>query len=210
MRNFVLFLLVVLIGCSSGESPENDYAWLDPDVLKRVKNSSQELLLSRPQVEFANGVTASNCIEYFRQKGEVTETAANYAGRSHYLICDALKLADTWPPKLEDKPIEEDLSLCSTLSLSSFEHSLRPRIEADGATLTQLFGEEAIEGLNACSFQGEGRNFVLNAVLLVQEKERPKRMWVWVIDEILDATYRSYVPVWFVFDESQNRWIADQ
>lgn len=59
-------------------------------------------------------------------------------------------------------------------------------------------------------FSGEGRNFVLNAVLLVDQPEKPKEMWVWVIDEILDATYRSYEPVWFVFNESQNMWVAKQ
>ncbi len=210
MRTLLLCLLFTLIGCSNAKSIEHRYFWLDPDVREKVQNPSEELLTSRPQLEFANGSSASNCEEYFQQQGKVNETAANHSARSHYLICDALKLADTWPPKLEDKPIEEDLSLCSTFSLSSLEHSLRPRVEADGATLTQLFGEEAIQGLNTCSFQGEGRNFVLNAVLLVQEKEGPKRMWVWVIDEILDATYRSYEAVWFVFDESKSMWIATQ
>ncbi|WP_138519423.1 hypothetical protein [Limnobacter alexandrii] len=209
MRTLLLSFLLALVGCSNGIPTANDYLWLDPEVREKVQNSSEELLISRPPVEFSDGISASNCEEYFQRQGEVSETAENYSARSHYLICDALKLAATWPPKLEDKPIEEDLSLCSTLSLSSFVHSLRPRIEADGATLTQLFGEEAIEGVNTCSFQGEGRNFVLNAVLLVQEKERPKRMWVWVIDEILDATYRAYTPVWFMFDESRSMWIAD-
>ena len=51
---------------------------------------------------------------------------------------------------------------------------------------------------------------MLNAVLLVKEPEKPKKMWVWVIDEILDATYRSYEAVWFVFDESKSMWIATQ
>lgn len=210
MRNYLLSFVAALIGCSSAESPQNDYFWLDPNVQEKVQNSSEELLISRPLLELTNGSTVSNCEQYFRHEGGVAESAANYAARSHYLICDALKLAETWPPKPDGKPLDEDLSLCSSLNLTSFRHSLRPRIEADGATLTQSFGEEAIQGLNTCSFQGEGRNFVLNAVLLVQEKERPKRMWVWVIDEILDASYRSYVPVWFVFDESKSMWIATQ
>ncbi len=67
-----------------------------------------------------------------------------------------------------------------------------------------------MDGLNTCSFQAEGRNFVLNAVLLVEEKQKPKEIWIWVIDEILDASYRSYVPVLFVFDESKSMWIATQ
>ena len=152
MRTLLLSFLFALAGCSKDISTANDYLWLDPEVREKVQNSSEELLMSRPPVEFMSGISASNCGEYFQQEGEVNETAANYSARSHYLICDALKLAGTWPPKLEDKPIEEDLFLCSTLSLSSFKHSLRPRIEADGATLTQLFGEEAIEGLNTCTF----------------------------------------------------------
>lgn len=177
---------------------------------EKVHNSSEELLISRPQVEFINGSTASNCEQYFQQKGGVTESALNYSARSHYLICDAIKLANAWPPKRGDKQLTEKLSLCSGLNLVSFKHSLRPRIEAQSATLTQLFGGEAIDGVNTCTFQGEGRNFVLNAVLLVDQPEKPKEMWVWVIDEILDATYRSYEPVWFVFNESQNMWVAKQ
>ncbi|MCR2746113.1 hypothetical protein [Limnobacter parvus] len=202
--------MVALVGCSSGKSPDNDYLWLDPDVQEKVQKSSKESELSRPQVEFTNGNTVSNCEEYFLQEGGFTETAANYTARSHYLICDALKLAETWPPKSGGKPLDQDLSLCSSLNLASFKHSLRPRIETENATLTQLFGAEAVDGVNTCTFQGEGRNLVLNAVLLVKEPEKPKKMWVWVIDEILEATYRSYEPVWFVFDESKSMWIATQ
>jgi hypothetical protein len=206
----VLSCLVALVGCSNAKSNDNGYLWLDSDVSEKVHNSSDELRISRPKVEFSNGSTASNCNEYLRQKGDVTETAANYAARSHYLICDAIKLGETWPPKPGGKQLTEKLSLCSSLNLASFKHSLRQRIDAQSATLTHLFGWEAIEGVNTCTFQGEGLNFVLNAVLLVDEPEKPKKMWVWVIDEILDATYRSYEPVWFVFDESQSMWIAKQ
>lgn len=210
MRNYLLSFVAALIGCSSAESPQNDYFWLDPNVQEKVQNSSEELLISRPLLELTNGSTVSNCEQYFRHEGGVAESAANYAARSHYLICDALKLAETWPPKSGGKLLYQDLSLCSSLNLASFRHSLRPRIETENATLTQLFGAEAVDGVNTCAVQGEERNFVLNAVLLVQEKERPKRMWVWVIDEILDATYRSYEAVWFVFDESKSMWIATQ
>ena len=210
MRNYLLALLVAIVGCSSGKSPDHDYLWLDPDVQLKVQNSFEEIKISRPQIEFSNSSTASNCEQYFRHEGGVAETAANYAARSHYLVCDALKLAETWPPKSGGKSIDRDLSLCSSLNLASFKHSLRPRIETENATLTQLFGAEAVDGVNTCTFQGEGRNFVLNAVLLVKEPEKPKKIWVWVIDEILDATYRSYEPVWFVFDESKSMWIATQ
>lgn len=210
MRILPLFVSAVLLGCSSAESPKNDYFWLDPDVQEKVENSSEERLISRPQLEFTNGSTVSNCEQYFRQEGGVTETTANYMAHSHYLICDAFRLAETWPPKPAGNQLDEDLSLCSTLNLASFQHSLRPRIQAENATLTELFGAEAVDGVNTCTFQGERRNFVLNAVLLVKEPEKPKKMWVWVIDEILDATYRSYEPVWFVFDESQSMWIASE
>lgn len=210
MRNYLLALLVAIVGCSSGKYPDHDYLWLDPDVQLKVQNSFEEIKISRPQIEFSNSSTASNCEQYFRHEGGVAETAANYAARSHYLVCDALMLAETWPPKSGGKPLDRDLSLCSSLNLTSFKHSLRPRIETENATLTQLFGAEAVDGVNTCTFQGEDRNFVLNAVLLVNEPKKPKKMWVWVIDEILDATYRSYEPVWFVFDESQSMWIAIQ
>ncbi len=210
MRNYLLAFLVALVGCSSGESPNNDYLWLDPDVQQKLQNSFEEIMISRPQIKFSNGSTASNCEQYFRHEGGVAETAANYAARSNYLVCDALKLAEKWPPKSDGKLLDQDLSLCSSLNLASFKHSLRPRIETENATLTQLFGAEAVDGVNTCTVQGEERNFVLNAVLLVKEPEKPKKMWVWVIDEILDATYRSYEAVWFVFDESKSMWIATQ
>ena len=210
MKVFLQFFLVVLAGCSNAGFNSNDYLWLDSDVRVKVQNSFEELRISRPQIEFSDGNIASNCKEYSRQKSDAAETAANYSARSHYLICDALTLADTWPPKLQDQPIKEDLSLCSSLSLAGFRHSLGPRIETENATLTQLFGEEAVGDSNTCAFEGEGRNFVLKAVFLLNEPEKPKRMWVWVIDEILDATYRSYQPVWFVFDESKSMWIATQ
>lgn len=210
MRNYLLAFLVVLVGCSSGKSHDDNYLWLNPDVQQKVQNSSEEIKISRPELKFSNSSTASNCEQYFRHEGGVTETAANYAARSHYLVCDALKLAETWPPKSGGKPLDQDLSLCSSLDLASFKHSLRPRIETENATLTQLFGAEAVDGVNTCTFLGEGRNFVLNAILLVKEPEKPKKMWVWVIDEILEATYRSYEPVWFVFEESKSMWIATQ
>lgn len=91
MKVFLRFFLVVLAGCSNPGFNSNDYLWLDSDVRAKVQNSFEELRISRPQIEFSDGNTASNCEEYFRQKSDVAETAANYSARSHYLICDALK-----------------------------------------------------------------------------------------------------------------------
>ena len=210
MRIFLWSFLVLLAGCSNADFSDNEHIWLDPDVLEKLQNSSPELLLSRPQLEFVNGSTVSSCEQYFRQNGNVVESAVNHAARSYYLVCDALKLSENWPPQALGWRGEEHLSLCSTLDLSGFSHSLRARIAGDKATLSGLFGSEAMDGLNTCSVQAEGRNFVLNAVLLVEEKQKPKEIWVWVIDEILDSTYRSYEPVWFVFDEARVMWVAKQ
>lgn len=210
MRCFLLSSLIVLLGCSSTETTETDHFWLSFDVREKLQKTSKELLLQRPPLEFSNGNTVLNCEQYFQQNGGLVETSANYAARSHYLICDALQLVQTWPVRATAKQFDEDLSLCSDLNLVSFKHSLRPRIQEDTRSLAELFDGSVINDQSSCSFQGEGRNFVLDGVLLIRESQKPQRLWVWVTDEVLDATYRSYLPVWFVFDESQNMWVADQ
>jgi hypothetical protein len=161
-------------------------------------------------LEFDNGVSVHNCEQYLEQGVGLLETSPNFTARSHYLICDALKLSKKWPVDNNNAPFDSALSLCSALDLGSFRHSLRPRLQEDTATLAQLFGSEAIADGNTCTFEGEGRNFVLNAVLLVNEPAQPKKLWVWVTDEILDATYRTYTPIWFHFDAAQSMWVAKE
>ncbi len=207
MRVLLLLTSIILAGCLNSQS---NYLWLDNRVVEKLQNTSSELTLSRPKLEFSNGGTVFNCEQYFHKEGDIAENSANYSARSHYLICDALRVAKAWPPKSSARKFDGDLSLCSKVNLTSFKHSLRPRVDTENATLTQLFGVEAVDGVNTCTFQGEGRNFVLNAVLRVKEEEEPQKLWVWVTDEILDATYRSYAPVWFTFDETKGMWVASK
>lgn len=210
MRFLLVVICLVVSACYPSKSPQSTYFWLDQAIVEEVRNGPSELIRARPQLEFDTGSSARNCEQYLKHGAGVLETSPNFTARSHYLICDALKLSERWPLNTETTQFDSALSLCSTLDLSSFRHSLRPRLQVDAATLAQLFGSEAISDGNTCTFEGEGRNFVLNAVLLVNEPAQPEKLWVWVTDEILAATYRAYTPVWFVFDEKQNLWVASK
>ena len=210
MRFLLVFIWLVVSGCNQSKSPQNTYFWLDQAIVEEVRNGSSELGRPRPQLEFDNGVSVHNCEQYLEQSAGLLETSPNFTARSHYLICDALKLSKKWPVDNNTALFDSALSLCSALDLSSFRHSLHPRLQEDAATLAQLFGSEAIADGNTCTFEGEGRNFTLNAVLLVNEPAQPEKLWVWVTDEILDATYRSYTPIWFHFDATQSMWVAKE
>jgi hypothetical protein len=210
LRFLLVFICLVVSACYPSKSPQSTYFWLDQAIVEKVRNGPSELISTRPQLEFDNGVSVHNCEQYLEQGVGLLETSPNFTARSHYLICDALKLSKKWPVDNNNAPFDSALSLCSALDLGSFRHSLRPRLQEDTATLAQLFGSEAIADGNTCTFEGEGRNFVLNAVLLVNEPAQPKKLWVWVTDEILDATYRTYTPIWFHFDAAQSMWVAKE
>jgi len=210
LRFLPVFIWLVVSGCNPSISPQSTYFWLDQAIAEKVRHGASESGRTRPQLEFDNGVSVHNCGQYLEQSAGLLETSPNFTARSHYLICDAQKLSKKWPVDSNTAPFDFALSLCSTLNLSSFRHSLRPRVQEGAATLAQLFGSEAIADGNTCTFEGEGRNFVLNAVLLVNEPAQPEKLWVWVTDEILDATYRSYRPIWFHFDATQSMWVAKE
>lgn len=136
------------------------------------------------------------------------ESSANFSAYSHYLICDGLRLAEKWPVQPVSSDLRRDLSLCSTLSLSGFRHSLRGQIDGENLTMESLFGKAVISGANTCELQSPDRNFVLTGVLVVNQANRPERLWVWVTDEVLSANYRAYSAAWFVWDESSQRWVT--
>jgi hypothetical protein len=208
VSKIALFSFLVLFGCSGAQTIDEAHFWLDVEVQQKTRNREQEVVLPRPPLKFASGSSVSSCEEYFQQSGEFVETAANYSARSHYLVCDALKLTDTWPVQAVNNPFDEKLALCSSVNLASFKHSLHSPVEVENVTLTSWFGSKAQEGLNTCAFRGVDQNFVLNAVLLVKEPNKPQRLWVWVTDEILNSSYRAYLQIWFVFDESSGMWLA--
>lgn len=207
---FGLVMLCGLLACSNHEVPQAGHYWLDQEVSQKLQSPTEVVGVTRPALRFDNGISVTNCEGYLQQDSAVSESNANFSAHSNYLICDALEQAKTWPISRNMKPFDQSLSLCSRVDLASFRHSLRPRIEATPVTLSDLFGAGASERANSCVFDGEGRNFVLTPILLVSKASEPSRLWIWVTDEILETSYRTYTPVWFVFDQKTDRWVAEK
>lgn len=204
----ILFLYACSACSPSHERPGAEYQWLDTNLVSRLKNADSEFALERPALEFNAGETVSTCRQYLGQKGELTESSQNFSARSHYLVCDALGLLDTYPLPAVGTESQIGVEICSKLNLATFSHSFRQSFDGNEVFVSQLpDGRVSAKG-NVCQFQNEDRNFVLTAVLQTQSENEPKLLWVWVTDEILDGTYRSYEPVWFVFDEKRNMWLA--
>ena len=206
-----LSIVVLLCGClGSSRTVADGHQWLDSAVINQIVDRGKQLSSLKPELGFVNGQKVNTCEQYFLQDGPLLESSVNFLARSHYLVCDALKLSERWAVKHQESAQQPNIELCSTLSLSSFRHSLRARIDTNNITPKELLGDAAICTANSCEFQDVDRYFAVTGVLAVNEKNEPAKLWVWVTDEVLSASYRSYTAVWFTWDHDSQRWLARQ
>ncbi|HEX4879986.1 MAG TPA: hypothetical protein VFV39_09100 [Limnobacter sp.] len=208
MKYLLASMLLAIAGCQDTEHPVISYVWLDREVVSLLQNAPVEADKIRPRLHFEDGAYADSCKSYWSNKAGVSETAANFTVRSEYLVCDAIKLHQRWPAAPQGVDHGKDFSLCNRLDLTSFSNSLQPRLGGEAKVLREVFQSGVIDSGTECVYEGEGRKFALSAILEIEERGRPKKLWVWVVDEITDTTYRAYFPVWFEFDPVSATWIA--
>lgn len=208
MKFLLTSILLLIAGCKDTPHATTSYAWLDRDVVGMLQNAPVEADKIRSELRFDDGSSVDTCKAYWSTQAHLLESTVNFTARSEYLVCDALKLHQRWPAAPQAVDYGKDFSLCNTLDLTSFSNSLQPRLGGEAKVLREVFQSGVIDSGNRCAFQGEGYNFVLSAILEIEEVSQPRKLWVWVVDEVTDATYRAYFPVWFDFDPVSATWIA--
>ena len=113
--------------------------------------------------------------------------------RSEYQICDVLAQLDK-SVKLEALPATNyGAELASRLDLRTFRSSLRPRMDEDDDTLSSVFGGEVRVEPDAAVVENDDRHFSLTVVVVGDLDQSGGTDWlVWVSDEILTGTLRSF------------------
>lgn len=213
-HQFVMLLgcSALALGCAESPKPSAAHVWLDPTLSELLQNPQAQLQLPKPALLLQGGVEVSSCEGYLARASDPVESAANFAALSHYLVCDAIDLAQRWPAEVAGAELAapENLALCSTVDLASFHHSLRPQIDASRISMVELFQGAAQSDLYACRVSDPKQYFEMQAKLLIAPPGEPQRLWVWVSDEILDGKYRAYHAQWFGFDSQQGMWVAQE
>lgn len=111
----------------------------------------------------------------------------------------------------ESDQLERDLGhlICNQVDLNSFSHSLRPRMEEAARSLNDVSNGRAVESAHACQWQTDELNFVLNAQFAVSDsKGGIESLYVMVIDEQLQGTYRDYQLLEFKLQGES--WVATE
>lgn len=121
--------------------------------------------------------------------------------------CELLKILNEYSKlpttNAQDLDLKMGELLCEKIDLSSFRHSLRPRMnESTNEPLSKISNGKAIPSDSQCSWQNEDLNFVLNAQLgITNEQGSLKKVFVLLVDEQLQGSYRDYQMLSFNFDQ---------
>lgn len=180
---------------AGGEAPAVRIA--NPELLAALQNPKAALQAARTPLAFDGGASAHNCREYtdLLQKSQPVESERNFAIRSEYLLCDALRLT-AGKPFMAEKPTaakRQARTLYEQLDLRTFPSSLHQRADAKKHTLkTLLPGTPEYDG-GAVALDTPEQRFRLEVVGTVAPGPGKKPDWiVWVSDESKAGSYRGY------------------
>ena len=200
------FAWVCLMACSSAPaappvsaSPVSEFpasaspVYAADVVLRAVGEREKAWTQPRTTLALVAG-QAPDCSTYSKLKASgLVDEGHNMLVKSEYQICDVLAQLDK-SVKLEALPAANyGAELASRLDLRTFRSSLRPRMDEDDDTLSSLFGSEVSVEPDAAVVESEDRHFSLTVVVVGDLDQSGGTDWlVWVSDEILTGTLRSF------------------
>ena len=138
---------------------------------------------AKTEINFQSGRTASDCASYnqLRKSEHLAETVNNMIVASEYLDCSL-------SPNLIHLPSYKPLlvQINDQVRIRQFPLSLGQMVERNDK-LKVLF---MVKGNDTLSYEKETHN----VQIAVKGMLTNQKYLLWVVDEILDATYRAYYP----------------
>ena len=139
---------------------------------------------TKNEIVFESGAKVSTCDEYnsLRASQRIAETTSNMIIASEYLECSLV-------PDLKqvDRTIDVITAIGKDLQIRTIPTSLGPQVDRK-AVLNDKF---VFDGHDSFLFS-EGNH---NIVITLKGQIKPGEYLFWVVDEILDTTYRAYYPL---------------
>lgn len=148
---------------------------------------------SKETISMSDDTSVNNCIDYnlARKNQNIFESSSNLLYASEYLECSLL---DKNFKKIDKLYYESDLKIVfKKFTLRSVPSSLGPRIDRSD-TLYSLGGTLDL-GNAKITLTDQDDNFVLSLKGKIGDK-----YLVWIVDEVLSGTYRSYYPALLTID----------
>lgn len=136
------------------------------------------------EIRFESGIKVSTCDKYnsLRETQRIAETTSNIMIASEYLECS---LVPSLKPVQKSKDII--LAVGKLLRIRSIPTSLGPRVDRKS-----VLGDKFIYDGNDSLVYSESEH---NVTISLKGEVEPGSYLFWVVDEILDASYRAYYPV---------------
>ena len=154
----------------------------------------------RQPLTFEAGQTVRSCDEYLEsmESSEVLAVSSERRVEKEYQSCEVLKrLLKAYERGAEVKRLVSEgekisSGLCGQLDLSTFSHSLHPRMPAGVVTLNELFKTKP-SNTQTCFYVDESMRFELRPVLQFRDEGTGEQyLIVWLTDEIKNGSYIDY------------------
>jgi len=192
------FLFLWMIDLSANAQPYKIGYVFNQDLLHMQRNYGESLDLPRSELQFANGRSAENCLEYYRlsSEQEIDESIHNQLVKSEYLACDALKVLAEATVVYEGSATGRGMGekLSSKLDLRSFPSSLFRISDEEKHTLLALYPKNnLVSDDTATLLETEDWIFRLKVVAIIPLNDNKIPDWItWVLDEAKQGSYHSY------------------
>ena len=146
----------------------------------------------KSEITFVSGETANECVSYNSQRAneDIRDTINNMIIASEYLECS---LSDSL--KVVGNPEEIISQIYENVRIRSLPTSLGPSVPRN-SLLSEKF-ELVLPNKIVFETKSHNVNISIKGVL------SGNRYLIWVVDEILDATYRSYYPAILLIEGEQ-------
>lgn len=146
-------------------------------------------------IEFEDGQKADNCADYNRLRENllVKESVNNMIVQSEYLDCSLPSLTES----IDDASIVLD-SIAKNMLVRSIPTSLGPSVKR-GDTLAMAGFKVSLTRLAVEYTKGDH-----NVGIVLKGKVSDDTYLIWVVDEILESSYRSYYPAKIEIDDEGN------
>lgn len=187
-----------MIDLSANAQPYKIGYVFNQDLLHVQRNYGESLDLPCSELQFADGSSATNCLEYHRLSSgqEIDESVHNQLVQSEYLVCDALKILAEATVVYEESAAGRGMGekLSSKLDLRSFPSSLFRISDEEKHTLLALYPKDHIMSDDTVALlETKDWMFRLEVVAVIPLNDNKTPDWViWVSDEAKQGSYHSY------------------
>lgn len=199
MRVIASATLGLLLAACASTGNYTDVIVLNPELRIANIDYAATMAAARTPLRMMSGETASTCGEYLAMRGgvDIAPSPDNQAASLEYVVCDSLSVLPS-ASRVAATNVHPDLgeALATRLDLRSFRSSRHQRTTDDAYTLEAVADHPLVVGPHTAELASRDWYFKLEVVAVADIDASGRPDWlIWVVDQSLDGTYLTVVPL---------------